>query len=227
MKKNNEKKSIINRIFSKGYFKTLELLMLSFIMNIIQFLLILFLGLALKDLSSKRINTPFILMADKNTNQLFNTLTIDENSKTTDIVLEKQIESKLQDIIIATRSIPTDKEFYQRNINRVQPYFTREAGEQLKESLKSNQVTEKLNNRESVTVDIDNVIKLERNKRKYQVMWTENYMRMTGDLVVKKYIAVIDVIFVDVKSKEMMKNNPFGIMIKDINISESNISKIE
>ena len=97
----------------------------------------------------------------------------------------------------------------------------------MKESLRANQVTEKLNNRESVTVDIDSVIKLERNKRKYQVIWTEKYMKMTGDIIIKKYVAVIDVILVDVKSNEMKKNNPLGVMIKDINISESNISKTE
>ena len=146
------------------------------------------------------------------------------DKKKTYEVFEKEIERKLQDIIIITRSIPTDKEFYQKNINRVQPFFTSEAGEQLKESLRANQVTEKLNNRESVTVDIDSVIKLERNKRKYQVIWTEKYMKMTGDIAIKKYVAVI---LVDVKSNEMKKNNPLGVMIKDINISESNISKTE
>ena len=52
-------------------------------------------------------------------------------------------------------------------------------------------------------------------------------MKMTGDIIIKKYVAVIDVILVDVKSNEMKKNNPLGVMIKDINISESNISKTE
>ena len=51
-------------------------------------------------------------------------------------------------------------------------------------------------------------------------MWTENYMKLTGDIIVKKYTAVIDVILVDVKGNEMLRDNPFGIMIKDINISE-------
>jgi len=167
-----------------------------------------------------------VVVEDKNTNEIFKTLAINDNDDKSE-VFEKEIERKLQDIIIITRSIPTDKEFYQKNINRIQPFFTREAGDQLKESLRANQVTEKLNNRESVTVDIDSVIKLERNKRKYQVIWTEKYMKMTGDIAIKKYVAVIDVILVDVKSNEMKKNNPLGVMIKDINISESNISKTE
>lgn len=226
MKNNKEKKNIVSQIFSKGYFRTLEILKFSFIMNIVQFLLIIVLIFALNNISMQHINTPFIVMADKNTNEIFNTLAINDNDNKNE-VFEKEIERKLQDIIIITRSIPADKEFYQKNINRVQPFFTSEAGEQLKESLRANQVTEKLNNRESVTVDIDSVIKLERNKRKYQVIWTEKYMKMTGDIVIKKYVAVIDVILVDVKSNEMKKNNPLGVMIKDINISESNISKTE
>ena len=130
------------------------------------------------------------------------------------------VENKLSEIITMARSIPTDKAFYQKNLDRIQAYFTREAGDQLKESLKSNQVTEKLNNRESVTVEINSVIRLEKRKRKYQVMWTENYMKLAGDIIVKKYTAVIDVILVDVKGNEMLRDNPFGIMIKDINISE-------
>lgn len=226
MKNNKEKKNIISQIFSKGYFKTLEILKFSFIMNIFQFIIIVVLVIALNNISMRHINTPFIVMADKNTNEIFNTLAINDNNNKSEVI-EKEIERKLQDIIIITRSIPTDKEFYQKNINRVQPFFTSEAGEQLKESLRENQVTEKLNNRESVTVDIDNVIRLERNKRKYQVIWTEKYMKMTGDIVIKKYVAVIDVILVDVKSNEMKKNNPLGVMIKDINISESNISNKE
>ena len=223
MKNNKEKKNIVSQIFSKGYFKTLEILKFSFIMNIFQFIIIVVLIIALNNISMRHINTPFIVMADKNTNEIFNTLAINDNNNKSEVI-EKEIERKLQDIIIITRSIPTDKEFYQKNINRVQPFFTSEAGEQLKESLRENQVTEKLNNRESVTVDIDNVI---RHKRKYQVIWTEKYMKMTGDIVIKKYVAVIDVILVDVKSNEMKKNNPLGVMIKDINISESNISNKE
>ena len=226
MKNNKEKKNIVSQIFSKGYFKTLEILKFSFIMNIFQFIIIVVLIIALNNISMRHINTPFIVMADKNTNEIFNTLAINDNNNKSEVI-EKEIERKLQDIIIITRSIPTDKEFYQKNINRVQPFFTSEAGEQLKESLRENQVTEKLNNRESVTVDIDNVIRLERNKRKYQVIWTEKYMKMTGDIIIKKYVAVIDLIFVYVKSNEMKNNNPLGVMIKDINISESNISNKE
>ena len=123
MKNNKEKKNIVSQIFSKGYFKTLEILKFSFIMNIFQFIIIVVLIIALNNISMRHINTPFIVMADKNTNEIFNTLAINDNNNKSEVI-EKEIERKLQDIIIITRSIPTDKEFYQKNINRVQPFFT-------------------------------------------------------------------------------------------------------
>jgi type IV secretory pathway TrbF-like protein len=220
MEEKKERKSIINELFSKSYFKTLELLKLVFLVAIIEFVIIIFQAVINYQISSRYTNTPFIVMVDNKTKDILNVRVIEDDKIDKDIIQEKQIENKLSEIITMARSIPTDKAFYQKNLDRIQAYFTREAGDQLKESLKSNQVTEKLNNRESVTVEINSVIRLEKRKRKYQVMWTENYMKLAGDIIVKKYTAVIDVILVDVKGNEMLRDNPFGIMIKDINISE-------
>ncbi len=100
MKNNNEKKNIVSQIFSKGYFRTLEILKFSFIMNIVQFLLIIVLIFALNNISMQHINTPFIVMADKNTNEIFNTLAINDNDNKNE-VFEKEIERKLQDIILS------------------------------------------------------------------------------------------------------------------------------
>ena len=50
MKNNKEKKNIVSQIFSKGYFRTLEILKFSFIMNIVQFLLIIVLIFALNNI---------------------------------------------------------------------------------------------------------------------------------------------------------------------------------
>lgn len=220
--KSKIKKSVLDHLFSKSYFENLKFIIMLCMINLVQFLIIIILIISLVKVTSRYTNTPFIVEVNPETKEVINTKVIDDTYRDS-IVWEKQIENKLSEIITLTRSIPTDKEFYQRNLDRVQAYFTREAGEQLRESLSANQVTEKLNNRDSVTVDIDSVIKLERNKRKYQVMWTENLIKVTGEINVKKYIAIIDVITVEVKSSKMLKENPFGIMIKDINISESNI----
>ena len=149
MEEKKERKSIINELFSKSYFKTLELLKLVFLVAIIEFVIIIFQAVINYQISSRYTNTPFIVMVDNKTKDILNVRVIEDDKIDKDIIQEKQIENKLSEIITMARSIPTDKAFYQKNLDRIQAYFTREAGDQLKESLKSNQVTEKLNNRES------------------------------------------------------------------------------
>ena len=53
-------------------------------------------------------------------------------------------------------------------------------------------------------------------------MWTESTFKPFENMNSKnKYIGIIEVRLVPVKTKEMMKENPFGIMFSNINISQS------
>ena len=134
---------------------------------------------------------------------------------------EKQVDYFLSKIIIAVRSIPTYKNFYQKNIDSVQSFFTRDSGEQLKKSLEENQVTEKLTNQVSVSVEINSIVKMEKNKNRYQILWTEKVQNSFDEVnVQKKYTAIVEVGFIAVNTKKMMIENPFGFVIKDFIISE-------
>lgn len=211
-----------NNLFSKGYFKNLELLKMSLLCNFVMTVFLILSAAGVIYVSSRRQNVPYIVEIDKDTKEIMNTKVLDSGYKNNSLQ-EKQIEFFLTKIIVAVRSIPTDKKFYQENINAVQVFFTRESGTQLKESLSKNQVAEKLTNQISVTVEINSIVKMEKNKNRYQVIWTEQISKTFNDIPEKKkYTAIIDTGVIPVKTKKMMSENPFGFVIKDIVISEMN-----
>lgn len=211
-----------NNFFSKGYFKNLELLKVSLLCNFIFSFVMIVCIAGMVYISSRRQNIPYIVEIDNETKEIMNTKILDSNYRNNSLQ-EKQTEYFLSKIIIAVRSIPTDKKFYQENINSVQSFFTRESGEQLKASLSKNQVAEKLTSQISVTVKINSIVKMEKNKNRYQVIWTESILKTTGDIPErKKYTAIIDTGIMPVKTEKMMIENPFGFIVKDIVISEMN-----
>ena len=84
-----------------------------------------------------------------------------------------------------------------------------------------NQVTEKLTNQISVSIEINSIVKMEKNKNRYQIIWTERVQNSFEDSNTKrKYTAIIETGFIPVKTKKMMTENPFGFVITDLVISE-------
>ena len=154
----------LNDLFSKGYFKNLEVTRIAIIGIIILSIGLLGESIILGYISMRRQNIPYIVEIDSQSGEVLNTKVLDSEYKNNSMK-EKQVDYFLSKIIIAVRSIPTDKNFYQKNIDSVQSFFTRESGEQLKKSLEENQVTEKLTNQVSVSVEINSIVKMEKNKR--------------------------------------------------------------
>lgn len=210
----------VDELFTKGYFKNSELLKRSLICNFVSCILILCCAVGLIYISTRRQNVPYIVEVDSKTGEITNTKILDNEYKKNSLK-EKQVDYFLSKIIIAVRSIPTDKNFYQKNIDSVQSFFTRESGEQLKKSLEENQVTEKLTKQISVSVEINSIVKMEKNKNRYQILWTEKVQNSFDEInVQKKYTAIVEVGFIAVNTKKMMIENPFGFVIKDFIISE-------
>ncbi len=210
----------VDELFTKGYFKNSELLKRSIFWNFtLSFTMVACIA-GLVYISARRQNVPYIVEVDSKTGEITNTKVLDNTYKNNSLK-EKQVDYFLSKIIIAVRSIPTDKNFYQKNIDSVQSFFTRESGEQLKKSLEENQVTEKLTNQVSVSVEINSIVKMEKNKNRYQILWTEKVQNSFDEVnVQKKYTAIVEVGFIAVNTKKMMIENPFGFVIKDFIISE-------
>ena len=62
---------------------------------------------------------------------------------------------------------------------------------------------------------------MEKNKNRYQILWTEKVQNSFDEVnVQKKYTAIVEVGFIAVNTKKMMIENPFGFVIKDFIISE-------
>ena len=76
-------------------------------------------------------------------------------------------------------------------------------------------------NQISVSVEINSIVKMEKNKNRYQIIWTEKVQNSFEDTnTKKKYTAIIETGFIPVKTKKMMVENPFGFVITDLVISE-------
>ena len=210
----------LNDLFSKGYFKNLEVTRIAIIGIIILSIGLLGESIILGYISMRRQNIPYIVEIDSQSGEVLNTKVLDSEYKNNSMK-EKQVDYFLSKIIIAVRSIPTDKNFYQKNIDSVQSFFTRESGEQLKKSLEENQVTEKLTNQISVSIEINSIVKMEKNKNRYQIIWTERVQNsLEENKTKKKYTAIIETGFIPEKKKKMMTENPFGFVITDLVISE-------
>lgn len=211
-----------NNLFSKGYFKNLEMLKISLLCNFIFAVCIITGFIVVMYISARRQNIPYVVEVDTNTGEVLNTKVLDDGYKNSGLK-EKQTEYFLSKILIAVRSIPTDKKFYQKNIDSVQSFFTRESGEQLKKSLEENQVMEKLTNQISVSVEINSIVRMEKSKNRYQIMWTEKVQNSFDNTQIKKkYTAMVETGFIPVSNKKMMLENPFGFVITDLVISEMN-----
>ena len=149
----------LNDLFSKGYFKNLEVTRIAIIGIIILSIGLLGESIILGYISMRRQNIPYIVEIDSQSGEVLNTKVLDSEYKNNSMK-EKQVDYFLSKIIIAVRSIPTDKNFYQKNIDSVQSFFTRESGEHLKKSLEENQFTEKLINQISVSIEINSIVKM-------------------------------------------------------------------
>ena len=88
MEEKKERKSIINELFSKSYFKTLELLKLVFLVAIIEFVIIIFQAVINYQISSRYTNTPFIVMVDNKTKDILNVRVIEDDKIDKDILRE-------------------------------------------------------------------------------------------------------------------------------------------
>ena len=205
-------------IFSKGYFQTVELTKKLVTALMLSSIVIIFSGLSGVYLYTRRVNTPFVVLVDRESGDVINSKVLEKPNLSN--IEEKQIEYFISKLIIDSRSVPLDKTFYQKKLDSLSYFLTKDGGQDLKNSLKKEDVKEKINSNVQVTVDINNIAKLDKNK--YQVMWTESTFKPFENMNSKsKYIGIIEVRLVPVKTKEMMKENPFGIMSSNINISKS------
>lgn len=126
----------------------------------------------------------------------------------------------LVDFIKKTRTIYKDRSYYDRQVADKMAFLTPEAKTKL-ESL----FATKTDTRDIVaqgyttTVTIDSFLKVEGNQ-KYQINYTENVLSPGGQVVKQsKYTTILTIGRTEVKNDAMVRMNPLGILITDIDLS--------
>lgn len=126
----------------------------------------------------------------------------------------------LVDFIKKIRTIYKDRSYYDRQVADKMAFLTPEAKTKL-ESL----FATKTDTRDIVaqgyttTVTIDSFLKVEGNQ-KYQINYTENVLSQGGQVVKQsKYTTILTIGRTEVKNDAMVRMNPLGILITDIDLS--------
>ena len=97
----------LNDIFSKGYFRNLEVSRIAIIGLTILTIGFLFQSIILGYVAMRRQNLPYVVEIDSQSGEVLNTKVLDNEYKNNSMK-EKQVDYFLSKIIIAVRSIPTD-----------------------------------------------------------------------------------------------------------------------
>lgn len=133
---------------------------------------------------------------------------------------DNTIQFFLVDFIKKTRTIYKDRSYYDRQVADKMAFLTPEAKTKL-ESL----FATKTDTRDIVaqgyttTVTIDSFLKVEGNQ-KYQINYTENVLSPGGQVVKQsKYTTILTIGRTEVKNDAMVRMNPLGILITDIDLS--------
>lgn len=133
---------------------------------------------------------------------------------------EKTMQYFLTDFIKKTRTFYSQAGLYQRESAPKLSYLTGTSKSKLQELFKTKMDTESIvNNGYSSTVVFNSFLQDEPGK-KYRIVFTENIYNTSGSLLKQtKYTALFTVGRTEVTNDEMVRMNPLGIVITDVDIS--------
>ena len=163
--------------------------------------------------SAKAMVKPYIIEVDKSSGAVMRVTSADEDY----IIKEKNIEYFLQDFIEKTRSVSRDEVVYGQNWEKAYSFLSKEAGVKMDSMISEEKQSDKLKNGISTQVKMKYIGKVDTKDNMYQLRWEENNYKMDGtlkDSIQMTAFAIID--FGKPKNAAMMKNNPLGLIIKDI-----------
>ena len=102
-------------------------------------------------------------------------------------------------------------------------FLTPATQEKLKSIIENENNYFKIQDKITVNVAVKTINKIPNQTNSYQVRWEENQYRNNGELEsTNYYVGIFSIDRVSVKNEEMIRVNPYGIVIKDFNISREN-----
>lgn len=137
-------------------------------------------------------------------------VTVDDNT----------IQFFLVDFIKKTRTIYKDRQYYNQQVADKMAFLTAESKGKLENLFATKTDTKEIVSQGYTTsVTIDSFLKIEGNK-KFQINYTENILSANGVLVKQnKYTTILTLGRTEVKNEGMIRMNPLGLLITDIDLS--------
>ena len=154
--------------------------------------------------------------------RISDTGTINGQKLTSDAVTldDNTIQFFLVDFIKKTRTIYKDKQYYNQQVADKMSFLTAESKAKLENLFATKTATKEIVSQGYTTsVSIDSFLKVEGNK-KFQINYTENILSSGGTLIKQeKYSAILTLGKTEVTNDAMIRMNPLGILITDIDLS--------
>ena len=185
----------------------------SFIVNMILIFALIYFSL-------RSIYLPYVIEVDSQTKKLLNSTVLRKNNNE---LPEETANYFLGRFILDTRSISLDPKLYENNLKEASYFLTPATQEKLKSIIETDNNYFKIQNKVTVNVIVKTINKIPNQTNSYQIRWEENQYRSNGELeFTNYYVGIFSIDRVSVKNEEMTRVNPFGIVIKDFNISREN-----
>ena len=163
---------------------------------------------------------PYVIEVDNQTKKLLNSTVLQKNNNE---LPEETANYFLGRFILDTRSISLDQKLYENNLKEASYFLTPATQEKLKSIIETDNNYFKIQNKVTVNVIVKTINKIPNQTNSYQIRWEENQYRSNGELeFTNYYVGIFSIDRVSVKNEEMIRINPFGIVIKDFNISREN-----
>ena len=163
---------------------------------------------------------PYVIEVDNQTKKLLNSTVLQKNNNE---LPEETANYFLGRFILDTRSISLDQKLYENNLKEASYFLTPAAQEKLKSIIETDNNYFKIQNKVTVNVIVKTINKIPNQTNSYQIRWEENQYRSNGELeFTNYYVGIFSIDRVSVKNEEMIRVNPFGIVIKDFNVSREN-----
>ena len=163
---------------------------------------------------------PYVIEVDNQTKKLLNSTVLQKNNNE---LPEETANYFLGRFILDTRSISLDQKLYENNLKEASYFLTPAAQEKLKSIIETDNNYFKIQNKVTVNGIVKTINKIPNQTNSYQIRWEENQYRSNGELeFTNYYVGIFSIDRVSVKNEEMIRVNPFGIVIKDFNISREN-----
>lgn len=166
-------------------------------------------------ISTKRNFYPYVIEIDRRTGEIFSSTVLKEKTVNVD---EREIKYFLTKFISDTRTITLDKNYFNDKLKEINYMITAETQKKLVYDLSNLNVNDMFIKKLTQNIQVKTINRV--SKDTYQVRWEERIYTEAGTLKSKKVMsAILNIDFYEPTDENTIIHNPFGIVIKDFNVT--------